>query len=123
MSLELDLGASRLNWGYRVTAFLWSGSLDEALEAARKSDHAIPLAGGYETAALQMMGRPDEAREAWARYAERLKERWRGPKGAGHAEYLAWFLSAPPIADPARRAALKAAVAPAALAQRQDAKV
>lgn len=123
LSLDLDLGASRLNWGYRVTAYLWSGDLEGAVEAARRSDHAIPLAGGYETAALAMLGRNDEARESWGRYAAWLSPRWRGPPNPTHADFLKWFLSAPPIADPARRAALEAAVAPVALGQRHDAKV
>jgi DNA-binding SARP family transcriptional activator len=123
MSLDLDLGASRLNWGYRVTALLWSGRLDEALAAARKSDSAIPLAGGYEAAILAMMDRPARAREAWRRYADWLAPRWRGPAKPDDHAYLGWFLSAPPIADPGRRAALQAALTPLIAAQRQDAKV
>jgi DNA-binding SARP family transcriptional activator len=112
VSHELDLGASRLNWGYRVTSLLWSGAVEEALEAARRSDWAIPLAGGYETVALAMLRRPAEAQQAWRRYAAWLKRRWRGDPEAGETDYLAWFLAAPPIADPGRRALLGEALSP-----------
>ncbi|PKQ04104.1 MAG: hypothetical protein CVT71_02670, partial [Alphaproteobacteria bacterium HGW-Alphaproteobacteria-10] len=123
VSLDLDLGASRLHWGYRVSVALWSGELEAAVAAARKADNAIPLTGGYEVAALAMLGREDDARAAWARYAEWLRARWRGPESPQDADMVDWFVEAPPLADPARRAALTATLRAVTAAQRQDAKV
>lgn len=126
-SLELDLGASRLNWGYRVSAALWSGAYDEALDAAQKADHAIPLIGGYRVAALTMQGRDADACAAWREYAAWLRPRWRGVGDPSDAAMAAWFVDAPPLSDLARRDALHGAVMRAvecvARAQRQDANV
>ena len=107
-SLDLDLGAARLHWGYRVSVALWSGDLDGAVAAARKADNAIPLTGGYEVAALAMLGREQEARAAWSAYAAWLRGRWRGKASPCDADLAAWFTEAPPLADPARRDTLTA---------------
>ena len=113
-SLDLDLGAARLHWGYRVSVALWSGDFEAAVATARKADNAIPLTGGYEVAALEMMGRTEDARAAWTAYAAWLRARWRGPAAPRDADLADWFIDAPPLADPARRAALGDALRTAA---------
>lgn len=105
-SLDLDLGAARLHWGHRVSVALWSDDLEGAVAAARKADNAIPLTGGYEVAALAMLGRAEEARAAWATYAAWLRARWRGEPAPSDRDLADWFVNAPPLADPARRRAL-----------------
>ncbi|SDZ78586.1 BTAD domain-containing putative transcriptional regulator [Rubrimonas cliftonensis] len=104
-SLDLDLGASRLNWGYRVAVHLHGGRLETAVEAARRSQSTIPLAGGYEAVARARMGDLAGAKEAWARYCGWVRSRWKGAEPPEDAAIARWFVAAPPMV-PLLRSAL-----------------
>ncbi|SON55918.1 putative PEP-CTERM system TPR-repeat lipoprotein [Hartmannibacter diazotrophicus] len=97
-SLELDVGATRLLWGYRVSVYLFAGEAEKAVQAAERSQNAIPLGGGYRAAALAALGRKSDAREAWKEYLDFIRGRWLGDKKKpDDAALAAWFLASPPM--------------------------
>ncbi len=105
-SLDLDLGASRLNWGYRVAVYLHGVQLEAAVEAARRSHSTIPLAGGYEAVAQARMGDLAGAKETWAQYCGWVRSRWKGAEAPEDAAIARWFMAAPPLVPSLRDALL-----------------
>lgn len=109
-SLELDLGAARMNWGYRASTAWICGDDKGCVAAAMKADHATPLTGGFHAAGLARLGRLDEAAEVWRAYAERLRPIWRGRDAMTDEALADWLIDAPPMLDPALRAGFGEAV-------------
>ncbi|MFN3613204.1 MAG: BTAD domain-containing putative transcriptional regulator [Rubrimonas sp.] len=113
-SLELDLGAARMNWGYRASTAWICGDDEACVAAATKADHATPLTGGFHAAALARMGRLGDAAAVWRVYADRLRPLWRGRADFSDAALADWLTDAPPMLDPAVRERFATAVRAAA---------
>lgn len=57
----------------------------------------MPTVGGWHSAALWKLGRPEAAARRYHAYLAELRRQWHGPPQASDAELLDWFLSVFPL--------------------------
>lgn len=103
LSERLDLGASRINHGYRVSIFFAAEEFEACCKAAERSGGAIVLGDGYAAAAAAEAGDTTAAQRHWKRLLERLRDHWCGPQPPDCTEAQRWIINASPLlAGPVR---------------------
>ena len=99
MNLAMSLTPQILDyqWSYIATVKYLSGDLEGAIQAANLSKNRIIDTSGWRAAALNQLGRRDEARAAFTELCDLVSTAWEGPNRASPRDILSWFLAAFPM--------------------------
>ena len=84
-------------WSHIATIRYFCGDYEGVLRAADRSKNVIVDTPGWKAAALQQLGRTDEARDALMQLYSAVARIWEGGRAATHQDVLRWYCSAFPI--------------------------
>lgn len=84
-------------WSHIATIRYFAGDFEGVVAASDRSRNAIIDTVGWKAAALQRLGRIEEARAAMAELCDTVGAAWAGAGKAGSRQIVDWFLAAFPI--------------------------
>jgi len=99
LARAMDLTSMFLDyqWSHIATIRYFAADFEGVVAASDRSRNAIIDTVGWKAAALQRLGRIDEARAAMAQLCDTVGAAWAGADKAGSRQIVDWFLAAFPI--------------------------
>ena len=96
-ALSLDLGVSRLNWGYQVCVWFLEGEYRKCIEAADRAQDMMFGLPAWKAAALAHLDRKDEAEAEARRFFEVIRAHWHAQSPPDEETILRWVLHSYPV--------------------------
>jgi tetratricopeptide (TPR) repeat protein len=101
-------------WCYGAPILFFADEPDRALEATSRGEDAIADNRGWRAVSLFELGRVEEARKEFERFAEEIEPLWEGTEAFSMPTLAEWFVHAYPLRRPKDRARLATAARQAA---------